>query len=205
MWAGFARCTAQHVTAVTLPQSMKSKTSLESAQAFSVTLEEAFGVCGGLCKPWWIVIAHGTVSHIPQPTVFWKKTSCFFICVCYLSGTKAASSSPRWPYDLSIPVKSAPLPSALASFLCCGPSSPELLLLCESEGVGQSRHMTSCGRERTNISGWGEVRQESSGKGLGRLNLKTERVAQMPDLLFCFSKAGTPGCLEVSCFKPMLI
>lgn len=30
----------------------------------------------------------------------------------------------------------------------------------------------SCSRERANISGWGEARQESSGRGLWRLNLE---------------------------------
>lgn len=115
----------------------------------------------------------------------------------------------RRPHHIWIPVKSAPLPSALASFSCCGFRSffsPEQLLLCEREEAGQSRHKSfSCCGERTNMSGWGEVIQEISGRGCGRLESQHTLPKCQTFFLFCFSKAEPLGCSEVSCLKPMLI
>lgn len=150
---------------------MESKTSLESAQGFSVALGEACGICRGLCKFW--RGCHCSWERFSYPSAYsFLEDNLMLLYLCLLSGTRASSSC-LGDHITYGSVKSTPLLSALASFSCCGFRSffsPEQLLLCEREEAGQSRHKSfSCCGERTNMSGWGEVIQEISGRGCGRL------------------------------------
>lgn len=134
----------------------------------SVALGEAYRVCGGSSDFGVLLVLMGLFLSLLSLSLLFsgKKThTSLLVTASHL----VLELLPSAPGDQ---VPSAFFSSVLHLLQPWEHLLTRVVAACVTGREGTCRGKAFCSRERANISGWGEARQESSGRGLWRLNLE---------------------------------